>query len=90
MDGLLVEVELVMVLVTHQEQVPVVLVVEAMAVLLMELLLLVAMQPQTQEVVEVVVQDHRPTYQEEMVDQESLWSVIHHKQRINKVPYEFI
>tara|TARA_R100000030_G_scaffold21401_1_gene15400 strand:+ start:409 stop:615 length:207 start_codon:yes stop_codon:yes gene_type:complete len=68
----------------------VVLVEVVMAVLLMELLLLEAMQPQIQEVVEVALQDHPLHLEEEMADQESLWSVIQHKQRINKVPYEFI
>tara|TARA_R100000027_G_scaffold57371_1_gene46931 strand:+ start:287 stop:559 length:273 start_codon:yes stop_codon:yes gene_type:complete len=90
MDGLLAVVELVMVIVAHQDMVPVVLVVEAMAVLLIHLLLLASMETQIQEVVEVDLQDHRPTKQEVVADQESLWSVIHHKQRINKVPYEFI
>tara|TARA_B100000085_G_scaffold1812_1_gene1715 strand:- start:6 stop:212 length:207 start_codon:yes stop_codon:yes gene_type:complete len=68
----------------------VVLVEVVMAVLLIQLLLMEAMQSQIQEVVEVALQDHPLHLEEEMADQESLWSVIQHKQRINKVPYEFI
>ena len=89
MDGLLVVEAVDMVLAPVQVLDRVDMVV-AVLVAQQEQIMLETTRPVT-DLVEVVVQELVPLMMEELDPLESLWFVIrHHKQRINKVPYEFI